>query len=181
MSDENNLDKIELIEQKLEGDKTENVETNTQEQESTVEETPPKEPKTEESEAEEPEGEKPLEELPLPGDDTTESKKTLPKWVEKKLSRKELELQQKEHEAAQLKAELERVRTNTDFTPNAQQWIDHEAPKKESFTDEGQYIAAVVAHTNKRQQQAAQLEAQRHALLQAENTFVGRLKAAQNE
>lgn len=54
---------------------------------------------------------KSIDDLPLPGDDeqAETKKKDIPKWVEKKLSKKEQIIEQKEREAAELRARLAEV------------------------------------------------------------------------
>ena len=56
--------------------------------------------------------EKSIDELPLPGDEEEETeadkKEKLPKWAEKRLSKKDREIAQKAHEAETLRQELER-------------------------------------------------------------------------
>lgn len=122
---------------------------------------------------------KSLSEAPLPGDEPTDAKKTLPRWAEKRLARKDAEIQQAAANAAAYKAELERIAALTAQQPQ-QVSVDPEAPKKDGFLNEGDYIAAMVAHTNKRQYQVAQLQAQQKSMQDAEVRFQGNIKKARD-
>lgn len=176
---EDSIDNIELIEQPIEAEESiasePTGEANEQLSTPTAAET--KEEAVTEIKSEE--KEKSLEELPLPGDEAPDTK-TLPKWVAKKLSRKDQELQQKAHETEMYKAELARVQAQSTYVPQANQWVDPELPKRESYGDEGQYISAVVAHTNRREQEKAQIIAQQQGMQNAENSFQERYREAQN-
>lgn len=127
------------------------------------------EPKEQLEEAPEPEDtkEKSIDDLPLPEEGKKEDK-AIPKWVEKRLSKKEIELQQKEQEAASYKAELERLR-NSQQPFNQQPMMDD--IKREQFATDAQYIAAIMRKESERQKQEAFEEHQKSAMLNAELTF----------
>jgi hypothetical protein len=138
-------------------------------------------PETKEEAAEEKqeEGEKPLEELPLPGDEDTESKKTLPKWVEKKLSRKDRELEVKAQEAAMYRTQLEQIQQ---AIPAAASTIaDPTLPRREAFANEAEFVAAVFDHKQAQSEKKAAQQRQQHALVQAETSFRERLKSAMDD
>jgi hypothetical protein len=115
---------------------------------------------------------KSLDELPLPEEpEAKEKERTIPKWVEKKLSRKEQETQRLAHEAAVLKQQLNEMRAAAEI-PVAPV-SDPTMPQRGDYDDEGLYITAIVNHQNRKaslaQQKAAQEESVMHSELQFRN------------
>lgn len=100
---------------------------------------------------------KSLDELPLPGEENEDKKKKLPKWAEKRLSRKEREIEAKAQEAAALRAELERLKT-TQPAP-AQQGVvpqtyypNAPVPSREAFENDADWVLAVTEYGNAKKQ-----------------------------
>ncbi len=167
--------KIEFVEPPVEAveespevteDNSEAVET----EEATESESPEQKPELEAEPKD-----KSLEELPLPGDEQ-ESKSNIPKWVERKLTRKELEIQQQAQQNALLAAELERLRT-TQVQP---QFNAIEAPKRELFSSEPEWIAALVQHENTKAALNHQAEMQRQGMAQAQAKFLDKWTKAKD-
>lgn len=136
--------------------------------------------------AEEPKGSEPeisedssIDDLPLPGDEKKEDKKSdLPKWAEKRIAKKEKEIQQKAAEAEAYKVEIERLRQ---AQLNAPASVDKDAPAREDFDSEPDYIAAMVDHVNKKNMvkyQGAMAEQQRFA---AEKEFKDKWSKSEEE
>lgn len=129
------------------------------------------------------EDEKPksLDELPLPGDEEEKPKqKELPKWVEKKLSRKEREAEQHAAEAAMYKAEVEKLR-NSAQSGLQPQFQDTTAPMRENFNTEEEYIDARIDYKNQKNIQVMNQKKQHEALVDAENNFQKNIHQAREE
>lgn len=173
MSDE--LNSIELIETPIENAEGAPVDEAKNDEAKAVEAT---EPEKTEGEPLEEDGDKSLDELPLPGDEDPENKKTIPKWVDKKLNKKDQEILQAQNETALYRAEIERLKTSPSQLPGT--IVDPEIPKREAFSDETQFIAAVVAHTNKREAQIAQYRAEQQGMINAEKAFVSKWEETKN-
>ncbi len=147
-------------------------------------------PEETKAESETPAPETKADELPLPVDEAQQTGKTLPKWVEKKLSRKEQELAQKEQEAAAYRAELERLHAQGGYHANPNTAFDNDPgmPNRANFMDEGQYVSAVFDYKAAKQQaqaqhtvQAQQQKAQQAAMLEANKSFIDKWEAAKEE
>ncbi len=171
MSDDN-LDNIELVEQTIEKE----IES---EQPESPAEAEILEEQGEGSNEPEEEGEKSLDKLPLPGDEDADKTKTLPKWVEKKLSRKDREIEQAAQEAAAYRAQLEQIQNG--IPQSNLPVVDPEMPKRDAYIDEAEFISAVVEHKQKRSAQVAQYKAQQDGMRHAENNFQERLKKSKDE
>lgn len=173
MSDDLNLDNIEEV---IAPDIQDEVPTPYEEENTTIVALAEGNEKSEEASEVESEDpiEKSLEELPLPGDET-ETKKSIPKWVEKKLSRKEQELVQKEQELVQARALLEQRQIQ------AQTIADPELPKRESFNSDAEFIEAVVDHKQNKSIKNAQIAHHQQVMIQTETNFINKIKISLNE
>jgi hypothetical protein len=113
-------------------------------------------------------------ELPLPGDESADKKKEIPKWAEKRITKKE-------REAALLRAENEKLRAaiQTGAIPGAPQIPQAEqveAPRRENYNTEHEYISAIVKHENHVAAQKFHAERQQANLMAAEVEFQKNLK-----
>lgn len=114
-------------------------------------------------------------ELPLPGDETGDKKKEIPKWAEKRITKKE-------KEAALLRAENEKLRAaiqtgSIPGMPPIPATEQVEAPQRDNYATEHEYISAVVRHENNVAAQKFQMERQQANLMAAEVEFQKNLKA----
>lgn len=113
---------------------------------------------TEEESVEADDTDKSLAELPLPGEEGEDKKKKLPKWAEKRLSRKEREIEAKAQEAALLRAELERLKTvqpvaaPTQAAPNPTYYPNAPVPAREAYENDADWVLAVTEYGNSKKQ-----------------------------
>lgn len=114
-------------------------------------------------------------ELPLPeGDESADKKKEIPAWMKKKIDRER-------RQAALLHAENEKLRQAIQGgqpQPHTQseQYNSVEAPRREEFGNEHEYIAAVVRHENQKAAVRFQDERRNRQMVEAELEFQGKLK-----
>lgn len=138
--------------------------------EPTALETPPAETPSEEStpdksqEALADEGKKESLEIEDITTESGEKKKEIPKWVDKKLSKKEREIEQ-------LRAQLAQAQGNGQQIPNSNTLIDPQAPKREDFANEADYIAAAARYGWEKDMRTQQQQASRQAQIQAQQKF----------
>jgi hypothetical protein len=118
------------------------------------------------------ESEASLDDLPLP-DPLKENRKDMPKWVEKKLSKRDRDIQIKEQEIALLRQQIAAAQQGQSSQPLQAQVAP---PKREDFTNEDDYLDARLDYREKARTQQRQLEHQHQSLYQAEMTFQHKLK-----
>lgn len=87
-----------------------------------------------------------LDELPLPGDEKDTKKSDLPKWAEKRLSKKDKEINEARAQAEALKLENEKLRNS--YTAPQQAAQQDALPDRDNFDSEAEYISAIVDHKN---------------------------------
>jgi hypothetical protein len=105
-----------------------------------------------------------LDELPLPGDEEkSEVEKDIPKWVEKKLSKKDKLLAQKEAEIAQVKAEAERLAQQMQQQRMQAPIPVEQAPQRENYNSDLEYQVAIADY-------AQEIKLQKIHQTQAEET-----------
>lgn len=112
--------------------------------------------------------------LPLPSsDEAGDKKKDIPKWAEKKLTKKE-------REAALLRAENEKLRNaiQNNNTPNLTPYVNTpmEAPQRDAYETEHEYISAVVKFENAKAAQEFHVERREKEIMAAEMEFQNNLK-----
>lgn len=179
MTDETNLDQIEEVKAPESIDEVPALPTEEEVSETlsdAQEDDAAEEEKEQSSEEETVKAEESDGELPLPGDKAADTKKAIPKWVEKKLSRKEMELQQKEAELAQARALLEQRQI-----PVQQVAGDAQAPKRENFANDSDFFDALIDHKQKRAQEKSQVEIQQRVIAEADQKFRNKWLKAQEE
>lgn len=118
-----------------------------------------------------------IDDLPLPGDEK-EEKNDLPKWAKKRIEKKERLIEQAAAEAASYKAEVERLRNAQMNAPITQ---TNDAPQRDDFENEADYIGAVVSHVNNRNLATLQAEKARRDYETAENDFQSKWKGAEED
>lgn len=113
-----------------------------------------------------------VDDLPLPGDEKADTKKSeLPKWAEKRIAKKDREIQQKEAALAQQMLENERLKQMTSNLSVENNLSKESAPDRANFDSDHDYIAAVVHHENKKLYAKLTQEQQNNARLEKETAF----------
>lgn len=88
-----------------------------------------------------------LEDLPLPGDEKEEKKNDLPKWAEKRLSKKEREINEAKAQTDLLRQENERLKSLS-MTQAPANVPSSMQPQRDEYDNEGDYISAIVDFRN---------------------------------
>lgn len=124
---------------------------------------------------EEPKKEQTLDDLPLPGDEEDQEKdheKNWPKGFKERLKRQDKQLAQREAEIAQLRQQL-----TSDTRQHVTQVADNQAPKRDDFANETDYVRAVVKYENEQER----LTEQQKALHAQQVKYVEAVKKRQDE
>jgi hypothetical protein len=120
-------------------------------------------------------------ELPLPDPDEEEvgNKKSLPKWAEKRLSKKDREIALRAQEIENLRLENERLKSNTDRGYQREEYgsLDDQftasiqPPRREDFDDEDDYDDARADYRDRKKQIIAEREYHNNQMREAETRF----------
>lgn len=109
----------------------------------------PDDQKSESDGKEDGEGEKSIDDLPLPEEESTSKKEKLPKWIEKKLLKKDRELKDAIYEKELLRQKMTAAPQDTNIN-SSQPAYDPNAPTREQFATEDEFIDARIDYKNRK-------------------------------
>lgn len=122
-------------------------------------------------------------ELPLPGEETPEEakKRELPKWVKKKLSKTEREVEERRQEAEAYRQELIKLQSQAGVTSRNVPGTDPNAPKRADFQSEEEFIDARYSYNKARDEAIREELLRTEAISKHEQNFQSKFKSALSE
>lgn len=116
-----------------------------------------------------------INELDLPDEDNVEErKKSLPKWLEKKISKKDREIAARAAESEALRVENQRLKEISESGKsheNMRNDYSEVPPKRDDFDDEDEYIDARFDYRERKKSYQQQINNDHQRMVEAENNF----------